>query len=246
MSARVEYRRGVSPSAFHDLPSGSVHAIITDPPYGLGKGYGRRTHVKGSGNLAEQWRIANDDDLSALEQCVPEMHRVLYRFGVVLVFSAPTERAAVERVLSDGGFRVDGFAPWDKGMPGISYKVRYAYEECVIASHFGTDDPWESRAPICVPFRVPRVQNPEHPNEKPVALLRRYIRWACPNEDQRLVLDPFAGIASCGVAAIAEDKDYIGVECDERWWPIADRRLAGARFRPHPDLDQGTLTLEGA
>lgn len=235
MSARAEYRKGASPGVWADVASGGVAAIVTDPPYGTGKHgaiYGRRAEGKPTA-------IANDVDLSALEASLPEMSRVLARFGVAIVFAAPTHRSAVERLVSDAGFRIDGFAPWDKGRPGISYQVRYSYEETIIASHFGTDSPFESRDPLVVPLRHPPVRDTEHPNEKPVGLLRRLIAWACP--DGGLVLDPFAGIASCGLAALAEGCDYIGAELDPQWWPIGDRRLAGAMNRPHADLPQSSL-----
>lgn len=232
---RVEYRHGLSPSALADLPDGCAAAIVTDPPYGTGQPgaiYGRRKAGKATS-------IANDTDLRELVAVAPEMFRLLNRFGVALVFSAPTKRASVEAILEDAGFRLDGFAPWDKGAPGISYGVRYSYEECVIASQYGTDSPFESRDPLVVPLRVPRVREPEHPNEKPVELLRRLIWWACP--DGGLVVDPFAGVASCGVAAIAEKRDYIGVECDAQWWRIAERRLAEAQDQKHPDTNQESL-----
>jgi site-specific DNA-methyltransferase (adenine-specific) len=229
----VRYLRGTSPDALRDLPDGCASAIVTDPPYGLAQEYGRRRED------GSRWGIANDSDGATFARVAFEMHRLLDRFGVALVFAAPTEREATVRALEEAGFRIDGFAPWDKGAPGISYGVRYAYEECVIASKFGTDRPFECRDPLVVPLREPRVQKPEHPNEKPVRLLRRYVRWACP--EGGLVVDPFAGIASCGVAAIAERCSYVGVECDERWWPIAERRLADAQDRPHPDLTQASL-----
>jgi site-specific DNA-methyltransferase (adenine-specific) len=237
---KATYRRGRSPDSLRELSDASVDAIVTDPPYGTGTAtaiYGRRKE----GRVTS---IANDTDLSELVAVAPEMFRVLKRFGVALVFAAPTKRSAVEAVLEDAGFRIDGFAPWDKGAPGISYGVRYSYEECVIASHYGTDAPFEIRDPLVVPLRVPRARDPEHPNEKPVGLLRRLIAWACPAAswgERPLILDPFAGVASCGVAAIAERCDYFGVECDEQWWTKAERRIADALNRPHEDLPQQSL-----
>lgn len=235
----VRYVRGTSPEALRELPDGSAAAVITDPPYGLAKSYGREGRA-----------IANDEDLSVLARVAPEMFRVLHRFGVALVFAAPTERAAVEWTLEEAGFRIDGFAPWDKGAPGISYGVRYSYEECVIASHSGTDSPFESRDPLVVPLRFPRVREPQHPNEKPVALLRKLVSWAVPQPlpggGATLVVDPFAGIASCGVAAASEGCDYFGVECDDRWWPIGERRIAEALNQPHPDIAQRSLFGESA
>lgn len=74
--------------------------------------------------------------------------------------------------------------------------------------------------------------------------MRRAIQLVCPVGG--LVLDPFAGTASVGVSALAENRTYLGVECDERWWPIAERRLAEAQDRPHPLLTQSSLFTDVA
>ena len=60
------------------------------------------------------------------------------------------------------------------------------------------------------------------------------------------MVDPFAGVASCGVAALAERCDYVGVELDERWWAIAERRLAEAASNAHPDLPPDLFAPEAA
>lgn len=201
------------------MPDASVDAVITDPPYGTHTAksiYGRRREGKVN-------HIANDRDLSALEGAAPHFARLLKPNGVAIVCCAPTLRRAAENAIEAGGLNPIHSIPWDKGSPGISYRVRYAYEDAILAVH-GDYDPWETRETLIVPLRVPRVRQPEHPNEKPVALLARMIEWACPKGG--MVLDPFAGSASCGVAAVSRGCSYIGIECDEQWLPIARRRIA--------------------
>lgn len=238
---KVEYRRGASPTILADVAAGSVDAIVTDPPYGTGTPnaiYGRRRKGKVTS-------IANDADLSQLEAVALEFARLLAPGGVLLCCCAPQRRRTAEEIILEGGLEPLHVIPWDKGAPGISYRVRYAYEDIILAAHFGVD-PWgdKKRPPLIAPIRISRLQQTEHPNEKPVALLRHLIRWALP--EGGLVLDPFAGIASCGVAAIAERCSYIGAECDPQWWPIAERRLAEAQNQPHPDLLQDSLFGEVA
>ncbi|MHB1097819.1 MAG: DNA-methyltransferase [Gemmatimonadaceae bacterium] len=239
MSARIEYRHGSSPEALGGLPDGVADAIVTDPPYGTGTAsaiYGRRKAGKAN-------RISNDADLSALEGVSASLARLLAPNGVALLCCAPTLRRAAEEAIERGGLAPIQVLVWDKGAPGISYRVRYAHEDIIVAAH-PDYDPWECREPIISPIRIAREREPEHPNEKPVALLRALIRWALPAGG--LVLDPFAGIASCGVAAIAERCSYIGVELDPQWWPIAERRLAGAQNHPHPHQPQQSLFGEAA
>lgn len=235
--SHIDYRRGRSPDALADLQDGCAACVLTDPPYGTGKAganYGRRRE----GRVTS---IANDVDLSELAATAPLIARVLAADGTVLVFCAPQQRRHVEALLEGAGLSPLHSLPWDKGAPGISYRVRYAYEDVVLAAHPGYD-PWEARETLIVPVRHPRVQETEHPNEKPVGLLRIYTRWACPSGG--LIVDPFAGIASSAVAAHAEGCDWIGAEMDEQWWGIAERRIADALERPHPDLTQYGLFTE--
>lgn len=51
-----------------------------------------------------------------------------------------------------------------------------------------------------------------HPTQKPVALLQRIIRFWCPPGG--LVLDPFLGSGTTGVAAVLEGRRFVGVELD--------------------------------
>jgi site-specific DNA-methyltransferase (adenine-specific) len=63
-----------------------------------------------------------------------------------------------------------------------------------------------------------------HPCVKPVALMRWLVRLVTPPNG--LVLDPFAGTGSTGVAALAEKRQFIGVEKDPEYARIASQRMA--------------------
>lgn len=230
----LQYRHGSSPGALTDLLPGCAAAVIADPPYGTGQGnaiYGRRREGKVTG-------IANDSGLGELLATAPLVARLLADDGVALIFAAPQYRRRVEAILELAGLECAAALPWDKGAPGLSYTVRYAYEEVVLAVHPGYD-PWETRETLIVPIRYPKEQFPEHPNEKPVGLLRIYTAWACPRGG--LVVDPFAGIASGALGALAAGCDWIGAECDPQWWPIAERRIAEALDQPHYAIEQQNL-----
>lgn len=64
-----------------------------------------------------------------------------------------------------------------------------------------------------------------HPCEKPVDILRRIIRVSC--RPGGTVLDLFMGGGSTGVAAVCEDRGFIGIERDEKWFDIAKKRIEG-------------------
>lgn len=63
-----------------------------------------------------------------------------------------------------------------------------------------------------------------HPTEKPTAILRPLIEYACPPGG--LVLDPFAGSGSTAAAARLTGRRTVLIEADERYCEVITRRLA--------------------
>ena len=69
-----------------------------------------------------------------------------------------------------------------------------------------------------------------HPTLKPVRLLRWLTRLVTPPGG--VVLDPFAGSGSCGVAASLEGFEYLGAELQADYHRIAAARIAHAKAWP--------------
>jgi DNA modification methylase len=67
------------------------------------------------------------------------------------------------------------------------------------------------------------VQN-HHPTVKPVAVMRWLVRLVTPPGG--IILDPFTGSGSTGIAAVLEGFDFIGIEQDAEYVEIAERRIA--------------------
>jgi site-specific DNA-methyltransferase (adenine-specific) len=60
-----------------------------------------------------------------------------------------------------------------------------------------------------------RHEDRRHPQQKPVELLRTLVRTYSKPDD--LIVDPFAGSGSTGVAAIAEGRKFVGWDSDPRF-----------------------------
>lgn len=69
------------------------------------------------------------------------------------------------------------------------------------------------------------VEN-DHSTVKPNALMRWLVRLVCPKGG--LVLDPFMGSGSTGVACMDEGMDFVGIELDPHYCEIAEERIAAA------------------
>lgn len=80
-----------------------------------------------------------------------------------------------------------------------------------------------------------------HPNEKPLKLMRRIVEAHTLPGD--VVLDPFMGSGTTGVAALGLGRKFIGIELDESHFETACRRIEASTKQA--DLFQG-LTAKPA
>lgn len=68
-----------------------------------------------------------------------------------------------------------------------------------------------------------RIGNKYHPTEKPVDLLKVLIENSSHAGD--VVLDPFMGSGSTGVACLDTGRKFIGIEIDKKYFDVADTRI---------------------
>lgn len=73
-----------------------------------------------------------------------------------------------------------------------------------------------------------------HPTQKPVPLME----WCVASLSERLVIDPYCGSGSTGIAALNLGRDFIGIEIDPAFFELACRRIDDA-------LRQGVLFPDG-
>ncbi|HWF32931.1 MAG TPA: DNA methyltransferase [Solirubrobacteraceae bacterium] len=69
----------------------------------------------------------------------------------------------------------------------------------------------------------PRLRRNVHPTIKPLGLMRWLVRLTVPNDG--LVVDPFAGSATTGIAALLEGRRFLGIEREGSYVDIACARL---------------------
>lgn len=73
-------------------------------------------------------------------------------------------------------------------------------------------------------LRIPNIRGGKlHPTQKPVELMKILIENSSNEND--LVLDPFMGGGSTGVACIESNRNFIGVEIDKQYFDIAKQQM---------------------
>ena len=177
------------------LPLVQPAVIVSDPPYGLASAYGRLSRV-----------IPGDDDAALSDWLVTGWSDRLPMAIFADNMRGPIGRPRRQLVWDKAAFGLSGSdLPWING-----------HEIVWIYGHG-----WSGRKRGTV-LRTPRLQNPDHPTEKPPRLLQRIIDCAPPG----LVCDPFMGGGSTLRAAKNLNRNAIGIELEERWCERAALAMA--------------------
>ncbi len=196
-----------------------MDAIITDPPYGI-------NYVSKAGA-----RIKNDQ--SPFIWFLYDAFRVLKSGesgrGSLICFT----RWDVEQTFIDAmrmaGFNVRSEVIWDKVVHGMGdCKTQFAptHENIIFAIKGKYSFPGHRPKDVITFSRIIGNQQMVHPTEKPVGLLSNLISSVTKPGD--LILDPFAGSGSTLVAAKKTGRRFIGVELDDEYFAIAQRRIEEA------------------
>lgn len=76
-------------------------------------------------------------------------------------------------------------------------------------------------------YRESKPRDDEHPNIKPIGLVARFVK--AHTSPGQIVLDPFMGSGTTGVAAVQMGRKFIGIELDHKYFEIACRRIEDAQ-----------------
>ena len=233
-------------SLLQQLPDASVDCVWTDPPYFLSNGgstchSGKRVKVD-KGAWDQSQGIAADHAFN--QQWLRECHRVLKPAGCIWVSGTHHVYLSVGMAMVELGFRLLNDIVWEKPNPPPNLGCRcftHSTEMILWATKaekgsreryvFNYDDMktlndgkqmknvWRMTAP----GREEKTLG-KHPTQKPVALIERCILASTDVDD--LVVDPFSGSGSTGVAALGCGRNFIGSEIDGEFAALAAARLS--------------------
>jgi site-specific DNA-methyltransferase (adenine-specific) len=247
------------------LPAGAVDFIFTDPPYGHNNNNNdlihriekaipsrRRKGDAGSGEYKPR-PIANDgpEANELVRWFFGEADRLLAGGGCCCCCccggGGPDPQFARWALWLDEALGFKQMVVWDKGPIGLGWHYRRSYETVLVGQKRGGACRWYDETKI-----VENVIRPgnygirkiipsaaDHPTPKPSALAAHFIGLHSRPGD--LVLDPFMGGASTGVAAIQSGRGFIGIEIEPEFFDLALRRIRAA----HSAQKSLTKAVEG-
>lgn len=208
--------------ALEILPTiGKVNCIASDLPYKLESG-GNTTNDMGG-----KFGKGNYDNTGNMVDCEVEFSEIMPLMAACLdqghAYFMVNNRyvAEAENTALAAGFRFHNWLVWDKstGTPNRWYMKNCEFTLFVFRGKGRYINDCGSRQLI----RCPNVMNGVHETQKPVELFEHYIGNSTDVGD--VVLDPFMGSATTGIAAINLGRKFIGIEKDERHFENAVRRI---------------------
>ena len=216
------------------LPDNSVDVVVTSPPYNIKNSTGNGLK-NGSGGKWPQAVLLNgynghSDDMPHAEyvawqrKCLEAMMRVLSLDGAIFYNHKWRVQNGLLQDRSDivAGFPVRQIIIW-KRAGGINFNAGYflpTYEVIYLIAKPDFKLAPKANAQGDV-WDIPQARDNKHPAPFPIELAQRCI--AATNEG--VVLDPFMGSGTTGVACVQTGRDFIGIEIDPTYFDIATRRI---------------------
>lgn len=222
------------------LPDASVDIVLADPPYSSGgmvrgdrtQGDTKTKYSGGYGKQPDHQEFSGDNrDQRGYGYWVAlwlaESLRVTKQGGLCLIFTDWRQLPMTTDALQSGGWVWRGIVPWYKPvtrpMPG-GFAGSCEYVVWGSAGPLERDYQGGSYLPGFYQANAPRDR--EHLTQKPLEVMRQLVKVAPVGG---VVLDPFMGSGTTGVAAVLEGRKFIGVEMVPHFVSIAQRRIQEAQ-----------------
>lgn len=234
------------------LPQNSVDMVFADPPYFLSNGgitcyAGKMVSVnKGAWDVSQGIEENHKFNLAWLGEC----QKLLTKNGVIWVSGTAHVIFSVGFAMQQLGFKILNDIIWFKPNASPNLDCRYfthSTETLIWAAknqnskhtfnyelmkHISNGKQMRNMWEISPPLPSEKTHG-KHPTQKPLKLLERTL-LASTNEGD-IILDPFNGSGSTGVAALKLGRKYVGVEMSQEYLNLTIKRIedefTNPRFR---------------
>lgn len=210
-----------------ELPDNSIDLIVTDPPYPTTS----RGNAGNSGGMMQKeinkkGKVFNFNNINCKEYA-PELYRILKNKSHCYIMTNHINLIEMLNVFTNCGFHFIKSLIWNKGnkimgqfyMSQFEYILFFRKGKAKKINNCGTSDI------LSIPNKKNKDKNNQnlHDTEKPVELMKILIENS--TDQNEIVLDPFKGIGTTGVACKKLNRSFIGYEIDEKYFNIAKERI---------------------
>tara|TARA_R110000772_G_C13111809_1_gene420820 strand:- start:37 stop:678 length:642 start_codon:yes stop_codon:yes gene_type:complete len=197
-----------------ELEENSIDILYTDPPYIPPQHSSTLTKYKKT--LSEMGILEN-----FYKRFIEKVNRVLKEDGIVIIYCNSDSYPMFYIHLYPYVKKMRCFV-WDKISCSLGYTFRHQHEMILCGERMkmkpiktGTGDVFK--------YKVVKAKEKDHPAQKPIDL-HKHILQNIIGED-RVVLDPFMGTGSIGLACKELGCDYIGMELEPEYFDKAKEKL---------------------
>ncbi|MEN8493444.1 site-specific DNA-methyltransferase [Dehalococcoides sp. THU3] len=223
--------------AMKRMQNDTVDLVLTDPPYNLGNFMkGRDTNLK---KMRDNFfGAAGWDDLSfedwekSMDSFFKESARVLKKGGAMVVLMSIIKVETLIRIAESHKLYYKTTGIWHKTNPmprNMNLHFVNSTEAWVYFTYGKRTGTFNNDGKVIHDFLETGVaangerKYGKHPTQKPVALMEFFVQLLSNEGD--MILDPFMGSGSTGVAAKKNNRNFTGVELNESYFQMATRRI---------------------
>lgn len=221
----------------------SFNMIFADPPYflsnnGITCSSGKMVSVnKGNWDKA----LSVNDKYEFNRKWIHECYRTLKDEGTIWISGTLHNIYSIGMALEEEGFKILNNITWQKTNPPPNLacktfthstetilwakkdlkKVKYTFNYSLMKelnNKKQMKDVWTTSL-----TKPSEKKNGRHPTQKPLEILERII-LASTNEND-LILDPFCGSSTTGIAAVKLKRNYIGIDNEKEYLDLSIRRF---------------------
>ena len=201
------------------IPDGSVDSILTDPPYKLSQEYGTGADADNLLAVSGIWPAAQE----MFRLAKPGSICVMYYDTRILPLALDAMRSAGWRYLRNLTF----YRRW--GNASVVHGWMSTSDFILVFAKPGAKPVYYGKTKHDVLVReAPEKESTGHPAQKPIEDLRHLAVKVTPPSG--IVLDPWMGSGSGGVACALEGLRFIGMEQNPEYFAIAQGRIETAHL----------------
>lgn len=238
----IDLRQGDCLELMKDISDKSIDLVITDPPYwhkkSPGKPYSQRKQPNTKSKFAQSelynvngvlMHNLSDFNGENIEDLLKQLSRIMKKMNAY-IFCNDTQ-IAYYSMWAEKNKYMFSILVWEKPLSIIN-KNRYSQntEYIIRIYEYGTGlnkiekNEYYNKVKKCKPINGKKKL---HPTEKPTELINQIIELS--SKENNIILDPFMGSGTTGVACKQLNRNFIGIELDEEYFNIAKKRIEEKR-----------------
>jgi site-specific DNA-methyltransferase (adenine-specific) len=217
------------------IPDGSIDCVVTDPPYKIitGGDSNGKNSIRPKGILKGNRELMRT--IPIFSDWLSQIYRILKDGSQSYIMVNSSNLLKMANEVEKAGFKIQNFLVWQKNnctpsqyyMKNCEYTLFFRKGKSKYINDIGGSKTVHSFNNI--------IGNKVHPTEKPIPLMEFYIKNS--TNKNCIVLDPFMGSGSTGIACHNLKRRFIGIEKYQDIYEVAKKRVEKNKRKEFEELN---------